>query len=134
LSIWVLGREFPDKEDYWDGNWLRAVARAEAPGAQVTVEGPWLRNTEVAKLLERLVALHSTLTGSAELGRLEPQLHVTVECNKLGHVTIAVEITPDHLSQAHRFQFSTDQTFLAPAISGCRRLLQRFPGRDDSPA
>jgi hypothetical protein len=100
----------------------------------VTVEGPWLRNTEVTGLLEGLVSLHTELKGSAKLGCLEPNLHVTVECNTLGHVTVAVEITPDHLTQEHKFEFTTDQTFLAPAISGCRHLLERFPIRGDVPA
>ena len=22
LQIWVHGRQFPDSDDYWDGNWL----------------------------------------------------------------------------------------------------------------
>jgi hypothetical protein len=26
LQIWVHGRQFPDSNDYWDGNWLRVTA------------------------------------------------------------------------------------------------------------
>jgi len=134
LSVWVLGWEFPDSDDFWDGNWLRAIAQVEAPGARVTVEGAWLRNTEVMIFLEGLVALNTGLKGLAELACLEPNVQVSVECTTLGQVAVAVEITPNQLTQEHKFAFSTDQTFLAPAISGCRRLLQRFPIRGEVPS
>ena len=39
LSIWALARQFPNSEDYWDGNWITIHARVEAPGARVDAQG-----------------------------------------------------------------------------------------------
>src|SRR5262245_58281939 len=39
FSLWVFGRQFPDANDYWDGNWLNVRARVEAPGALVEAPG-----------------------------------------------------------------------------------------------
>ena len=34
FQLWVHGREFPDAQDEWDGNWLRLTAHCgEAAGA-----------------------------------------------------------------------------------------------------
>jgi hypothetical protein len=27
LAIWIVGRQFPNLHDYWDGNWLSASPR-----------------------------------------------------------------------------------------------------------
>jgi hypothetical protein len=98
LSIWALAREFPNSEDFWDGNWITVHAHVEAPGARVAVRGPWLRSDEVERFLDRLEALNQELKGVAELACIEPTLNVKVTCGSLGHIQIAVEITPDHLS------------------------------------
>ena len=127
LSIWALAREFPNSEDFWDGNWITVHAHVEAPGARVDVRGPWLRSDEVERFLDRLEALNQELKGVAELACIEPTLNVKVTCGSLGHIQIAVEITPDHLSQSHRFEFFSDQTYLASAMTGCRNILAKYP-------
>ena len=129
LSVWVLRREFPDAEDYWDGNWLDVFARVEAPGASVEASGPWLRNTEVGGFLDQLETVYRDLSGTAKLDCSEPYLGAEVTCDALGHVEITVSITPDHLTQSHRFTFELDQTFLQETIRGCKGVLERFPIR-----
>jgi hypothetical protein len=49
FSLWVLGRQFPNAEDYWDGNWLSLRALVEAPGAMVRAEGPLVLAQELAR-------------------------------------------------------------------------------------
>jgi hypothetical protein len=127
LSIWALAREFPNSEDYWDGNWITIHALVEAPGARVDVQGPWLRSDEVERFLIQLEALNRELKGVAELACVEPTLSVKVTCDLLGHVETVVEITPDQLVQSHRFSFSSDQTYLASAMKGCRGILTKYP-------
>jgi hypothetical protein len=125
LSIWALARQFPNSEDYWDGNWITIHARVEAPGARVDLQGPCLRSDEVEGLLDGLETLNRDLKGVAQLACMEPMLNVKVTCGSLGH--IQVEITPDHLTQIHRFEFSSDQTYLASAMRGCRNILAKYP-------
>jgi hypothetical protein len=127
LSVWALGRELPNSEDYWDGNWLVIYAHVEAPGARIDVHGPWLRTDEIERFLEQLEALNRDLKGNAELACMEPTLNVKVACYSLGHIAVTVEITPDYETQTHRVEFYSDQTFLASYIKGCRAILAKFP-------
>jgi hypothetical protein len=63
---------------------------------------------------------------------LEPALHATVSCGVRGQLTVEVNVTPDNLMQAHRFTFELDQSYLPRTISGCHRVLARFPIRGDA--
>jgi hypothetical protein len=54
-------------------------------------------------------------------------LRTKVTCAKRGDVEVTVEITPDPLTQAHRFTFMIDQSHLGTALAGLARVLERFP-------
>ncbi|HEX3916013.1 MAG TPA: hypothetical protein VHW60_01655 [Caulobacteraceae bacterium] len=127
LSIWALGRQFPNSEDYWDGNWMTVHAHVEAPGARIDAQRSWLRADEIEGFLEQLEALNRDLKGTAELACMEPTLNVKVTCGSLGHIQVVVEITPDHMTQSHRIDFASDQTYLASAMKGCRAILAKYP-------
>jgi hypothetical protein len=58
---------------------------------------------------------------------MEPELAVSLTAERLGHITMVVDITSDHLSQAHRFTFPLDQSYLPPVIDSCRAILQQYP-------
>jgi len=47
LQLWIHARQFPDSEDYWDGNWLMVTVRCCASGAEVWVKGPILHLSEL---------------------------------------------------------------------------------------
>jgi hypothetical protein len=127
FSLWILRREFPDREDYWDGNWLRIRAIAEGRGASVDVSGPWLRTDELSRFYDELVVLGRDLLGTAELVSIEPVLRLKAACGRLGHIDVTVELTPDPLTQSHRFSFGIDQSHLPRVLAGCKQLLDRFP-------
>ena len=129
LSLWIFGRERPDDEDYWDGNWLRIRAVTEAAGARIEASGPWLRTDELQAFADELDVLCAALEGRAELRTMEPVLKVSVIGDRRGRIELVVELTPDHLTQTHRFEFELDQTYLKPAISACRGILNQFPVR-----
>ncbi len=130
LQVWVHGRQFPEATDYWDGNWLVVTAQCTSAHASVMAGGPILHLSEVASFLEQLQTLSTSLKGSASLDCMEPNLHVQLEVDRLGHVNLGVKITPDHLSQAHKFRFEIDQTYLLPVIRALRRLFDNYPIRD----
>jgi len=129
LSLWVAGRQFPDASDYWDGNWLVIRARMEAPGATVQCEGPILTASDVERFRNELAVASATLAGEATLAGLEPELTVRLQVQRLGQVKVEVEITPEHLSQLHRFTVDLDQSYLPAVISSCDAVLDRFPVR-----
>ena len=64
---------------------------------------------------------------------MEPNLAITLEGNHLGQVTATISITPDHLSQSHRFVIGLDQTWIGQAATACNDILRRFPIRGQMP-
>jgi len=130
LQVWVHGYQFPDADDAWDGNWLRATAHCGASGASVWVSGAFLDTVAIRRFLDGLVSMHATLAGMATLETDEPELSLRASVDeRTGHVDIHVEITPDQLMQQHAFRFDADQSYLPAAIAQCRRLLDRYPIR-----
>ncbi|MSP94712.1 MAG: hypothetical protein EXR00_05530 [Alphaproteobacteria bacterium] len=133
LSLWVLGRQYPDMYDYWDGNWLDVQVRVEATGAVVKAHGAIIRTPELESFFDQLQVLQEKLVGSANLQCMEPDLALTVHCKSLGHMTITIEITPDHLNQSHKFLFEIDQPYLKPVLTNLENILSRYPIRDAEP-
>jgi hypothetical protein len=134
FSLWVFGRQFPDANDYWDGNWLNVRARVEAPGALVEAQGAIVFAPELAKFVKQLETLYATLVGEAALRCMEPNLHVAIRGESLGHLTVKLMITPDHMTQSHEFKFDLDQTYLGPFLDECRSVLSRWPVRAETSA
>lgn len=128
LRLWVRGREYPKSLDSWDGNWLVSVAHACAAGADITISGAFLEAVSLVGFLRQLERLHETLSGSAELKPLEPDLRITLYASdRVGHISGRVEMTPDQMSQGHWFNFSLDQTSLPGLIAQVRSLVEAFP-------
>ncbi len=127
FRLWVHGRQFPEAQDYWDANWLNVSACCEAPGAIAWAAGPILMTVD----LERWRSECERMEGEATLRSYEPNLRVHVRpVDRLGHLSMRVEITPDHLEQQHAFEFGIDQTFLPGIVLQCGAILEEFPVRE----
>jgi hypothetical protein len=126
FSLWVLGRQFPESDDYWDGNWLTVRVRVEAPGALVEHTGSFLRTDELREFFRQVGVLDTALTGDAVLSCMEPTLGIALKFTQ-GHGDMTVAITPDHMTQSHRFEFSLDQTYLKPLLADCQAILSKWP-------
>jgi hypothetical protein len=129
LVVWVHGWQNPDSTDYSDGNWLRATAHCGAAGAQVDISGAFLHALELARWSESCRKLGVTLSGEAGLEAMEPDLSVKMRGDGLGYISVEVEITPDHLSQQHHFEFGIDQTYLPALVGQLERVLVKYPVR-----
>jgi hypothetical protein len=133
LSLWIEARERPDDDDYWDSNWLVIRAKVEAAGSSVELRGPWLRTDDVASFLTEIEGMSKNLRGKAALAPIEPAIKATLKMGSLGQIAVYVEATPDHLEQRHSFHFGFDQSYLPEIISGCRKILLRFPIKGSRP-
>jgi hypothetical protein len=86
--------------------------------------------TDIAGFGDQCAAMLGGDGKSAALDPLEPELRVSLEASDgLGHVRAQVEITPDHLLQAHRFEFEVDQSYLPGIIRQCSAIVQEYPIR-----
>ena len=132
FQLWVHGYEFQDSADYWDANWLRVTAHCGGLGASVWATGALLRNVDLAGWAEKCDALREGKAQRAELAPLDPEVKVVIEPrDRLGHLSVLVEITPEHLSQRHSFEFDIDQTYLLDIARMCRAILGAYPVRGD---
>lgn len=129
LKLWIHGYQYRDVEDYWDGNWLNATAICSENGSTVLVRGAFIRTDEIGRWQHAVEKLRVDLTGAAKLECMEPEIAVTLRATSLGPVELEVQITPDQLTQQHRYTFAIDQSYLEPLISQCARLLNDFPIR-----
>ena len=79
LAIWVHGRQFPDSEDHFDGNWLRVTAHCGASGAMVEVTGAILMVNDLERWAHQCEILYRDLAGEAVLSSYEPDLKATIK-------------------------------------------------------
>jgi hypothetical protein len=125
--MWVHERQYPDDDDYWDGNWLQLTAFCESNGASVVVEGAILTAICFSDFLNELKSMDTTLTGEATLGDMEPELQLKLAMGSLGAMGLDVSITPDSLNQEHTFRFGLDQSYLKKLLAEIAMIVDRFP-------
>jgi hypothetical protein len=129
LVLWVHGYENDRADNFYDANWLRVTAHCGAQGASVEVSGSILLTSELQAWCEDLRELHRTMTGTAVLEPMEPNLAVRLKGEALGRLSGEIEISPDPVLQAHRFSFEMDQSYLPQIVSEMGVLLTRWPIR-----
>ena len=60
----------------------------------------------------------------------EPNVTVRVTtANGAGQLRVRVDVTPDHMTQAHWFEFEIDQSYLPAAVGQLESVLVEFPVR-----
>ncbi len=130
LRFEVIGREHPDRDDYWDGNWLRTRTRVRAGPFRGDIDSS-LRTDEFRHFLQGLRALAGGPdAGSAVFDSIERWLEVRVVRDHLGHVSIEGWCTDPAALSPNRLRSSLgelDQTFLPPMIAQLEAVLERFP-------
>jgi hypothetical protein len=127
LSLWVHGLQNSGDNNSWDGDWLNATALCESQGVEVLVSGPIFQINNLKDWIEGCERMKETLSGEAVLGCAEPDLYVSLEMGSLGHITMTVDITPDALTQEHRFEFEIDQSYLKELLDSFKRLRDIHP-------
>jgi hypothetical protein len=128
FQLWVHGRQFPDAEDRWDGNWLEITARCAASGVSVTVSGPVLDTVNLVTFRNELDALARVRAGSAELSSLEPNVRVAPGPRE-SELLVKVELTPEPIEQGHWFERPVSWSALPEALRQLDDLLVRVPVR-----
>lgn len=130
LRIWVHGLQFPDRNDYWDADWLQVSVYCSAIGSSVFVSGPIIHLSELKTWTLAAMEMFRTLTGEANLECMEPELRVRLKAQSLGRIDMQVEISPDCLMQEHKYYFEIDQSYLPNLITECSNILAAFPLKD----
>jgi hypothetical protein len=128
FQVWVHNQAFPDSASAHDTDWLDVTVHCGALDASVWVSGAILSSSAFDRFASACVALYKELHGEALLEYYEPNVSVKLTAaDRLGHVPMTVKITPDHMTQEHRFQFELDQSYLPAVVQQCRAILNRYP-------
>lgn len=121
LTLWV--HRYPEAGAGPYEDWLTSSAHCTLHGAAVWVTGAFLRLSEIAAWGEACARLDAGDTEEAVLETIEPELQASLRRHgSLGHLILRVEMTPDHLSQGHWFEFEIDQSYLPELIRQCRTI------------
>lgn len=130
FQLWIHSRQVPENQDYDDGNWLNVTAHCGANGASVWVTGAIIMVPDLARLMDECETLYESGLGQAARSSYEPELKVTLQpTDRMGHILMRVEITPDHMTQEHRMDFQIDQSYLPRIIEQCRAVIEEYPIR-----
>jgi hypothetical protein len=126
FQLWIHDSQFSDSAD----NWLNVTAHCGDVGASVWVSGAILDTVDLERFARECDHLYQKHAAEASLAPLEPNLHISlVPSDRLGHIKMSVQITPDHMSQRHEFTFALDQTFLPRISTQLRKVLEEYPVR-----
>ncbi|MBX3321037.1 MAG: hypothetical protein KF890_14230, partial [Nitrospira sp.] len=86
--------------------------------------------TDISAFGNQCAAMLQGKSTSATLEPFEPELKLSLEAaDRLGHIRIQVEITPNNLTQSHWFEFEIDQSYLPNIIQKCATIVQKYPIR-----
>jgi hypothetical protein len=127
LKIWILGYQFPLATDYWDGNWLIALAECEADGMSASIQGAFLHSSDLVGWLARVEKLQRTFSGQVELPSIEPNLRVTITSETRGRMFVEVAMTNGPVTKEHRFTFHLERSLLFALATSLRRILLKYP-------
>ena len=130
FQLWIHGRQFPDAQHYYDANWLRVTAHCGASGGSVWAQGALLMVPDIARFGASCDAMWRGDSTSSSLDPLEPEIKLVLEVSdRLGHIRVQVDITPDHVAQSHWFEFEIDQSYLPEIIRQCAEIVRKYPVR-----
>jgi hypothetical protein len=127
LLIGVLHREFPQNEDYWDGNWLVATVEVAVGAFRGEVKG-YLRTDEFIAFRQEVVELYTRLTGTARFSTMEGWLTIQLTGDGLGHI-VADCVLRDEPGTGNKLEFTLefDQSYLPNILKGLTQVTQTFP-------
>ena len=126
FHLWIQGRQFPASKDYWDGNWLNAIALFENENTSIKISGSFIHLQEIDNWLKELIILNKSLKGKAELKCRERNLYISLEIDAFGKICYILKLTPNHLNEKHEFELIIDQTFLNDLISSLEKILKEY--------
>jgi len=127
IRIAIHGYERPSAQDYDDANWLNASALVAISGFRAEFSYH-AYTTDLARFLDELATLHSTLRGTASLHSLENDVTLEGRVDSLGalHWTCTVQ-HPQGIGAKLEFGFSSDQSYLPSLIAQLTDILDKYP-------
>jgi hypothetical protein len=120
-------RQYPEAEDYDDGNWVDATIDIAAGAFRGTFEAT-LRAEDFVRFRDQLRPLYENLAGKATFETMEGWLRINVQGNGKGHFHAACEaIEQPGLGNRLTFKIDFDQTELPAIVQGLDAICEAVP-------
>ncbi len=129
LSIWIHGREFPENNSYWDGNWLNVTVYCEKDGSIVRATGSIIHLSEIEIWLKETEVMIQKLEGESNLPCMEPNLYIRINMKEKEKAEMLVDITPDNSNKHHNFIFEIEKSVIQKLIDQLNNILKKHPIR-----
>lgn len=128
VGVEVLYRQFPNSNDFDDGNWVRSGITVDTGTLRGSFEC-WLCTYDFDNFRRGLVPLYESLQGKAEFHTLEGQLSIELRGDGLGHIDGDVVVVDRDVATTPELKFtlSIDQTYLPKLIAELEEVQQLFP-------
>ncbi len=126
IKIDHIKREFPDLDDYWDGNWLEANIKVEMSDFMFRCRS-WFTVMEFQNLYDNLMKLSNLTVKEVDFTPLELGLILNFSINKRGIVTCSGTISDDLHKNSLDFTFETYLSFLDDFINQLKSILVQYP-------
>ena len=127
LLISVFQCQFPQNEDFWDGNWLVAAAEVSVGVFTGKMKG-YLRTDEFLAFQQELIELYRRLTGTAYFSTMEGWLAIQLTGDGLGHIEAACLLKDDPAGgNKLTFTLEFDQTYIPQILKELTQVIQTYP-------
>lgn len=132
LQVWVFARSHPNRDDFWDGNWLDTRVTLSAGRFKGDFRA-FLRGEELVRFRAAVGLLYTSLGTAipskvAEFATLEGQLSIRIVGDGLGHFTAAcVALDEPGVGNRLTFTLTFDQTYLPALLRGLDVVIATFP-------
>lgn len=127
VKIDVLGREYPDCSDYWDGNWVISNVKIDIPGYHADFSAS-LRTDDISDFLSELRRMNRQLSGKAALKNIDNFVHFEGKMDKAGQIVWSGETCyPAGSGAILTFEFISDQSYLTDLIRELEDLMHVYP-------
>ena len=131
FRVQFFGYQFPDSDDFWDGNWLTTEISCETENARINFRDNCIRNVELRSFEEQLQSLNDRRAKSAELQPMEPYVAWRIATQgSLGQLSSEIGLKPG-CDESHSFVFTIDRSYIPPLVQQIRSVLYAYPVRGE---
>ena len=127
----AAGREFPDINDYWDGNWVLFTVSLVMPGLSVEITDPCIRVDELEAFLLELRSFSLGYLNAVESSFREPVVSIGIQTPEPGEEDLLARIelnvfTEDGMAGTIA-EVDLTQDGLDGFIRGIEEILRDYP-------
>jgi hypothetical protein len=128
LQIWIHGRQYPDKTDYWDGNWLVVTIHCGSSSSDVWVKNePALHLSQLKQWMIQLDLLSNAKEKEITFDDIEPYLKMNLKMEADNSFKFMVEVAPCSIGKTYTYLFSLCKNDIEQAVSDLRKISMNYP-------